>query len=390
MEESTLFSDPSTRQFPTFDLGRLMNTVFEPTFKEKVCILIDLPNPAEIIDLAFLKRAGYPAQKKAHEVFYRGLKEMGFKTCDILAYETTGGNNLDLPQIATAPNGSLYDFNHEIYSYYDIILCISSYSATAPLTEAAKKFGFRGATLHGLNDVILQTGLSVDYAQVSRDAEKLRQGMTEADSIEIDFIVDNIHCRLFVELGCQEAQKSHGLCHVAPDIVNLPAGEVYFVPHDAFGSFPIKFEDGTLAILEVEEGRAVHAKLVRGRQGVVDLYQAKLDSDPATGILGEIGFGTQILPPSGSDIQDEKIFGTFHLAAGRNDHLDGHVTKERFINPLNATHEDILFSKTKTPEILVRQVRMHRHGATEVLIENNQPAPYLWGMLEAPEFVEMT
>ena len=395
MEESTLFSDPSTRQFPTFDLGRLLNTIFEPRPKEKVCILIDLPNPADIIDFAFLKKAACSAQKKAYEVFYRELKnglmqEMGLKICDILAYETTGGSNLDLPQTATAPNGSLYDFTHEIYPYYDIILCVSTYSATAPLTEAAKKFGFRGATLHGLNDIILQTGLSVDYRQVSAEAEKLRQGMTEADSIEIDFIIEKINCRLFVELGCQEAQKSHGLCPVGPDIVNLPAGEVYFVPHDAFGTFPIKFEDGTLAILQVEEGRAVHAKLVRGRQAVVDQYQAKLDSDPATGILGEIGFGTQILPPSGSDIQDEKIFGTFHLATGRNDHLDGPVTKDRFINPRNATHEDILFSRTKTPEIQVRQVRMHRHGSIEVLIENNQPAAYLWNLLESPEFAEMT
>ena len=183
------------------------------------------------------------------------MQEMGIEICDILAYETTAGSNLDLPETATAPNGSLYDFTHEIYPYYDIILCVSTYSATAPLTATAKQFGFRGATLHGLNDIILQTGLSVDYTQVSRDAEKLCQGMTEADSIEIDFTVQNIHCRLFVELGCQEAQKSHGLCPPGrPDIVNLPAGEVYFVPHDAFGSFPIKLRMGRLLSCKSKRG----------------------------------------------------------------------------------------------------------------------------------------
>jgi aminopeptidase len=53
-----------------------------------------------------------------------------------------------------------------------------------------------------------------------------------ADSVEIDFALENgevLTARL--ELGGQEAQKSHGLCRgTTPDMANLPAGEVYFVP----------------------------------------------------------------------------------------------------------------------------------------------------------------
>lgn len=65
-------------------------------------------------------------------------------------------------------------------------------------------------------------------------------------------------------LAGQEAQKSHGLClGRTPHIANLPAGEVYFVASDAHGQFPMKYEDST---------------------------------------LGELGFGTQVLPVSGADI----------------------------------------------------------------------------------------
>ena len=39
---------------------------------------------------------------------------------------------------------------------------------------------------------------------------------------------------------------------------------------------------------------------------MVDARNEQLASDPATGILGELGFGTQLLPFSGKDIQDEK------------------------------------------------------------------------------------
>jgi leucyl aminopeptidase (aminopeptidase T) len=210
--------------------------------------------------------------------------------------------------------------------------------------------------MHGLNDTILASGLAVDYNEVSRLTEKLRHGMTEADHVEIDFEVDGKKYHLFIELGKQNAQKSHGICREGPDIANLPAGEVYFVPQDAKGDFPIKFEsDGTLGVMHVSQGRVENAKLIRGNQKTIDAMNHRLATDPSTGILGELGFGTQVLPYSGSDIQDEKIFGTFHLATGRNDHLSGSVTLDRFVHESNASHDDI---------------------------ENYEPSNYLWNLLK--------
>ena len=237
-------------------------------------------------------------------------------------------------------------------------MCISTFSATAPLTAFAKKFGFRGATLHGLNDIILATGLAVDYREVSREAEKLRLSLTKADSFEIDFEMDNNQYQLTIECGGQEAQKSHGLClGKAPDIANLPAGEVYFVPTGASGQFPMKFDDGTIAIMDVGEGRIHTSTFVTGDQSLVDAFNAKLKADPVTGEIGELGFGTQDLPVSGRDIQDEKVLGTLHVATGRSDHLGGHLTPDLFAEKLHATHDDILFSPSKTPEIRVTQAR---------------------------------
>jgi hypothetical protein len=102
-----------------------------------------------------------------------------------------------------------------------------------------------------------------------------------------------------------------------------------------------------------------------------------------TGELGELGFGTQELPVSGRDIQDEKVLGTMHVATGRSDHLGGSLTPDRFANKMNATHDDILFSPSKTPEIEVTQVRMQRDGQTEVLIEHFEPAAYMRGLLDS-------
>ena len=387
MSTATIKPTPIARRaiedFPEFDLAKLLGTVFDPIEGCRVAILIDLPNTSQMKDFQFLNNPEFSIQHKAYSVFFKGLQgnvadRLGITGGEMFAYHETGGSNLDLPDEAVDSSGRTISLEDSIYTQYDLILCISTFSATAPLTAFAKKFGFRGATLHGLNDIILATGLSVDYREVSREAEKLRLALTKADSFEIDFVMDDNQYQLTIECDGQEAQKSHGLClGKTPDIANLPAGEVYFVPTGAAGQFPMKFDDGTIAVMDVSEGRIHTATLVTGDQSFVDAFNSKLKLDPVTGEIGELGFGTQDLPVSGRDIQDEKVLGTLHVATGRSDHLGGHLTPDLFAEKLHATHDDILFSPSKTPEIRVTQARMNRGDATEVVIENFEPSSYL-------------
>jgi aminopeptidase len=378
----------NARTFPPFSLTRLLTTVFEPKGGERVAILIDLEDPAGVKDFAFLKDPALTIQRHAYDVFHQGLqkgalKEMGLKGGDFFAYKITGGSNLDLPDRAVTPDGREVSLEKDVYPNYDLILCISTFSATAPLTAFAKQYGFRGATLHGLNEIILASGLAVDYNEVSKEAEKLRLGLTKADWFEVDYEVFGQKYTLKLICNQQEAQKSHGLCRgTEPDVANLPAGEVYYVPEGAEGQFPMRYETGTLALMDVKGGRIQQATLILGDQAEVDAHNAKLKSDPVTGEIGELGFGTQDLPVSGRDIQDEKVLGTMHVATGRSDHLGGHLVPGLFKNAKNATHDDILFSPAKTPEIEVTQVRMRRDGKTVVVLEHYQPAPYLLDLLK--------
>ena len=101
------------------------------------------------------------------------------------------------------------------------------------------------------------------------------------------------------------------------------------------------------------------------------------------GAIGELGFGTQVLPFSGRDIQDEKILGTIHVATGRDDHLGGKLTPDLFKEHKNASHDDVLYAPHKTPEIRLQEARMYRDGNVEVLIRNYEPAEYMIGLLES-------
>jgi hypothetical protein len=373
----------AARSFPPFSLERLLYVTFAPKAAQRVALLIDLEDPSEIKDFNFLKNSALTIQRHAIESFYKPLKEgllskMGLRGGEIFAYKLTGGSNLDLPDEAFDPTGKQCSLSRDVYPNYDIILCISTFSATAPLTAFAKHYGFRGATLHGVNEIILGSGLAVDYDEVSVEAEKLRLGVTKADWVEIDFGCEGRDYTLRLLLNGQEAQKSHGLCRgEEPDVANLPAGEVYFVPEGAEGAFPHKYEDGTLGVMSVSGGRIVTATLLKGNPETIATHNVKLASDPVTGELGELGLGTQLLPFSGRDIQDEKVRGTVHVATGRSDHLGGHLLPAMFAEKSNATHDDILFAPHKTPEIIVRQVRMKRGAQEEILIENYEPSAYL-------------
>lgn len=383
----TIAEQAAARTYPPFSLSALIKGTFAPKPGQKICILIDLDDPRDVVDFKFLENPDYSIQRNAYEHFHRGLQdgvldELQLKGGDLIAYKITGGSNLDLPDFAVASDGRELSLEKDVYPNYDIILCISTYSATAPLTAFAKQYRFRGATLHGLNQIILTTGLAVDYDEVSRKGEQLRLGMTRADWVEIDFDCLGQKFTLHLDLGKQEAQKSHGLCRgEEPDVANLPAGEIYYVPTGASGAFPMKYEDGTIGIMHVADGRVQKAELLQGNAETIAAHNAKLESDPATGIIGELGFGTQVLPVSGRDIQDEKILGTIHVATGRDDHLGGHVTPDKFIHAENATHDDILFAPHKTPEINVVQARMLRDGEVKVLIESYEPSDYMTGLI---------
>jgi aminopeptidase len=377
----TLFMD--LPHFPPFCLARLLRNTFRPRQGERVCILIDLPAPDLAKGWGFLGDEGFSIQRHAHDSFYNALHagvmtELGLTGGEFFAYEETGGSNLDLPDRAVAPDGTELSLERDVYPNYDIILCISTYSATAPLTALAKRHGFRGATLHGVNDIILRSGLAVDYNEVSLVTEKLRLALTRADWFEIDFKLGDDTHTLRLECSQGEAQKSHGICLAdEPDVANLPAGEVYFVPTGGNGAFPMQYADGTLGLQQVNGGSITRVTLIRGDQAVIDAHNAKLADDPVTGELGELGFGTQVLPVSGRDIQDEKILGTMHVATGRSDHLGGDLTPDKFAKAQNATHDDILFSPSKTPDITVSEVRMQRDGGSIVVLESYQPAEHL-------------
>ena len=219
----------------------------------------------------------------------------------------------------------------------------------------------------------------MDYNEVSRQAEKLRLAMTRADAFEIDFEVSGRKATLKLLCDRQEAQKSHGLCRGdKPDVANLPAGEVYFVPTGAEGQFPRRYEDGTLGMMDVAGGRI--------RQGDVPLGQPgdRRRAQPAAGLgpgdrrtrrTGLRHAGTAALGPRHPGREDPR-----HAARGhRSQRSPGRAPDARQVQGGEERHarRHPVLAHQDAGDPACPQARMFRDGKVEVVIENYQPAPYL-------------
>src|SRR5207302_1743920 len=147
-------------KFPEFDVVRLLKTVFHPQSGERIGVFIDLPNPHDVTGFKFLESEKLTTQGLAYEAFYQGIlahkTELPFASVDFYAYAPTGGSNLDLPPMVVDPKGNELRLVEDVLSRLNIVLYLSTYSATAPLTALGKKMGFRGATMHGCNETILR------------------------------------------------------------------------------------------------------------------------------------------------------------------------------------------------------------------------------------------
>ena len=345
---------PNLSEFPDFSLERLLVTCFghTPSARLKTCILIDLPDLSLMVGHRFLGENGFEVQKCSHDVFLKLLKEgvserMGYSSNDFFAFKTTGGSNLDPEDELIDSEGNSLTFTEDICPKYDLILAITDFSLTAPLTAMAKEHGFRGATLHGVNEVILKSGLSVDYEMVSRQAELFRSVLNKADAFELDFESLGREFTLRIECDAQEAQKSHGLCPPGKPGGESSRGRSLFRTQRRYGFVSVPLFGWNLGQHEGFRGGNRRCRIYAWGRGVGERKKSKAQARSRNRHYRRTWLRYPVASFSGKDIQDEKILATCHVATGRSDHLGGSLTPELFNSRENASHDDILYAPPK-------------------------------------------
>lgn len=230
----------------------------------------------------------------------------------------------------------------EAMKHANAVVCPTQFSLTH--TQARKKAceaGARIATMPGITEQMFSSGgLTADYNEVERLTLKLVDRMAKAKTAKI--IKDGSHLSLSLEGRAPIA--STGLISKPGESGNLPSGEAYIAPVEGKSQGKLVI-DGSMAgvgclrsplKIKVQDGYATE---ISGEQAV-QLIEALGPTKEARNVA-ELGVGTNRgAKLIGIVLEDEKVYGTVHVAFGENStfggrthagiHLDGIILKPTF------------------------------------------------------------
>ncbi|EAZ84067.1 aminopeptidase [Lysinibacillus fusiformis] len=215
----------------------------------------------------------------------------------------------------------------------DVSLCLTTHSLThtAARKNACEKGG-RVATMPGITWEMLEQGaLHADAQEIEEMVEKYVQFLDKAAGIRI--VKDGHELTFSVEnrLGI----RSTGVIRQAGEHGNIPSGESYIAPIETSANGEI-LVDGSIAnigvlkeplLLKISNGRLVEAI---GPDGPRLL---ELLGEENGRIIAEFGIGAnKSAMLCGNVLEDEKVYGTIHIAFGSNVPFGGANTADVHID----------------------------------------------------------
>lgn len=196
-------------------------------------------------------------------------------------------------------------------------------------TEArrrASEAGARGATMPGVTPDMLARVMSADFDAMAVRSGSLAALLTESDSAHITCARGS---DLTVDLGGRRGIADAGQLSARGAFGNLPCGEAFTAPRGGDGTLVVAGTIASLGLadepttLTIEDGRLVDA---RGGMGPRLLALLRSAGDLGTN-LAELGIGTNDRARlTGNVLEDEKIFGTVHVAFGASSAIGGDVS----------------------------------------------------------------
>jgi len=215
----------------------------------------------------------------------------------------------------------------EMMTKYDVVVCPTSKSIThTDAKRNACKMGARVATLPGITtDVFIRT-LQADYSKI---AERTFHISRLLEKTEIVHIKTALGTDLSLPISGMAPISSTGLIRDKGKGGNIPSGESFLAPREGESQGRLVIDASIAGIgmldspvtIEIKDGFA--EKFSGGEQAA--LFEKQLNAFGQQGFnVAELGIGTNdkaII--TGKILEDEKVFGTIHIAFGNNITMGG-------------------------------------------------------------------
>lgn len=228
----------------------------------------------------------------------------------------------------------------------DVVVCPTAKSLThTDARRQAAQVGTRVGTMPGITVDTMVRCLNADYAKVVALTDFVVQRLQNVSTVRV---VTAKGTDIVMPVEGRNILPSKGVLRQKGESGNLPSGEVYLAPWEGRSNGRVVI-DGSMAgigmltqpiVVEVVNG---YAETITGGEQAQQLV-ATLDSVGRDArAVAEFGIGTNykaIL--TGHILEDEKVYGTIHIAFGNNVSMGGNIAVNSHLDGL-VTQPDVFF-----------------------------------------------
>jgi aminopeptidase len=217
----------------------------------------------------------------------------------------------------------------EMMKHVDVVICPTSKSLThTDARRNAVKEGVRVGTMPNINVDTMVRCLNADYDKIINLTHYIAKKLEGVSTIRV---VTEKGTDITMPVKDRKILPSTGVLREKGQSGNLPSGEVYLAPWED-ESNGVVVVDGSMAsvgmleepiIITVKDGYAVDIKGGHQARKVEEHFDK---AGPDARAVAEFGIGTNYKAKlTGMILEDEKVFGTVHIAFGNNLTMGGRI-----------------------------------------------------------------
>ena len=206
----------------------------------------------------------------------------------------------------------------------DIVICPTAKSLTHTNARIrAAEAGTRVATMPGITEKMFSQGaMTADYGAVERLTARITGMLTACRTARIE----KDGCVLTLNLEGRKGVPSPGVYRKPGQCGNLPSGEAYIAPLEDGADGEMIIDGSMVGIGKLAS--PLHVVVKNGKlQEVTGDKSENLDillANERNATIGELGIGTnEAAVLNGVILEDEKVYGTVHIAFGTNTSFGG-------------------------------------------------------------------
>jgi len=245
----------------------------------------------------------------------------------------------------------------DLMKMVDVVICPTAKSLThTDARREASKLGVRVGTMPGITVDCMVRCLNADIEKILNLTDYVTKKMSGRKQIRV---VTEKGTDITMPVEGRVVLPSKGVMREKGESGNLPSGEVYLAPQEGLSNGKVVI-DGSMAgigmlktpiTVEVVNGYA--EKITGGEEA--DKLTAMLDKVGRDArAVAEFGFGTNYKAQlTGMILEDEKVFGTIHIAFGNNISMGGNISVSSHLDGL-VKEPDVYFDD----ELIMKKGKM--------------------------------